>query len=184
MKPSHLASVVMGLAALMGGGPVAAAIRHIFSYDPADAATAQIAGPVTFDLRREFLGGLTVLNLRSTVAAASADLRRTDARALGPGPRPAGMDGALYEVEPADQGAALISVLCPGAHRVWLKFSDIGFDLPLKIEVLGGQGATGGARLCHVLAYDFHGEWKGPPSGVQLREKDLPTGRYLGGPGA
>ena len=157
-------------------GVASAATLHVYSYDPADAQTGAASGPLTFEVRKGLIGGTTILNLRSTVAQASADLKRADPKALGP-IGTATRD--LYQIEPADQGAALISALCPGATRGWMAFSPVRFDQGLTIQVLGAK-ASAPAWSCHKLAYDFHGEWKAPPSGVILRERDILHGRYPG----
>jgi hypothetical protein len=180
------------LLALIVAGPiltlgVARAASHIYSYDPADAATREAAGPLTFEVYKGVFGGTTIRAMRSTVAAATADLRRGAARDLGPrgladvpGAAPHLRD--LYEVQPSDEGAALIAALCPGARRAWIVFGDVGYNESLRIEVLGDQpgAAPSHVRVCHQLVYDFHGEWRGPPSGPVLRERDLLRGRYPG----
>jgi hypothetical protein len=163
--------------------PAAANNIHLYSYDPADAATRQAAGPLTFQVRKGLLH-TTVVNLRSTEAQATADLRPASAGVLGRGglERVAGTkpdERDLYEVQPADQGPALISALCPGSKRAWLAFGRVQMNQNLRIEVIGT--APGAApRLCHVLAYSFHGEWRAPATGPVLRERDLPHGRFPG----
>lgn len=180
------------LLALIVGAPlltlgVAQAASHVYSYDPADATTREVAGPLTFEVYKGLLGGTTIRALRSTVAAATADLRRAAPRDLGPqglGGVPGALPGLhdLYEVKATDEGAALISALCPGAKRAWVAFGQVGFNQSLRIEVLGDSPAPakGHARVCHQLAYDFHGEWRGPPSGPVLKERDVLRGRYPG----
>jgi hypothetical protein len=85
----------------------------------------------------------------------------------------------LYEIEPADQGGALIGALCPGATRGWMAFSRVRLDQDLTISVIG-QASGKAPRLCHALAYSFHGEWRAPPGGPVVRERDLPHGRFPG----
>jgi hypothetical protein len=166
---------------------VARAASHVYSYDPADATTREVAGPLTFEVYKGLLGGTTIRALRSTVAAATADLRRAEPRDLGPrglGGVPGALPGLndLYEVRPTEEGAALISAFCPGAKRAWIAFGEVGYNETLRIEVLGDSPAPakGGARVCHQLVYDFHGEWRGPPSGPVLKERDVLRGRYPG----
>lgn len=182
MRRRRLA-VAGALVCVLSAGTATAAL-HIYSYEPSDAQTREASGPLTFEVRRSLIGAITILNLRSTVADASAELRRSDPKTLGPGGLKA-VSGAdpgerdLYEIEPADQGGALIAALCPGATRAWMAFSRIRFDQDLSIEIMGAKSGAP-ARICHRLAYDFHGEWKAPPSGVVLRERDILHGRYPG----
>jgi hypothetical protein len=171
------------MAVTLAGG--AAAATHIYSYDPADAATREAAGPLTFEIHKPLIGPTKVLNLRSTVAAADADLKPATDRDLGPGglagligPRAA--ERQIYEIAPAEQGAALISALCPGAKRAWMAFSDFGFNEPLKIAVLSAPAAPAKTRVCRTLAYDFHGEWSGPPTTPLIRDGDGFLGRSSG----
>jgi hypothetical protein len=164
-------------------GAAQAAVVHLYSYDPADDGSRDAAGPVTLQVRQGLLHA-TVMNLRSTVAQATADLRPADARALGaPGLEalvpPGGGERDLYEVQKKDDGPALVSALCPGASRAWLAFSKVGMDRDVKIAVIGSSPGKP-PRLCHELAYSFHGEWRAPPTGPVMRERDLPHGRFPG----
>jgi len=184
VTPARLFAVSALLAALLAAGDAAAA-THVYSYDPADPATKAAAGPLTFEVHKALIGPTKVLNLRSTEAAADAELRRASDRDLGPGgltavlgPRAA--ERQVYEIAPADQGAALISALCPGAKRAWLAFSEFGFNQPLKIAVLGASGASVKTRLCRTLAYDFHGEWSGPPTTPLVHDGDSLMDRSSG----
>ncbi len=176
----------LALAVLMASalaGSAAPDTIHLYSYDPADQGTRDAAGPLTFQVRKGLLH-TTVINLRSTEAQATAELRPVDARVLGA----AGVAGVvgrgaeerdLYEVRPADQGAELISALCPGAARAWMAFGKVRLDVDLKVAVIGeAKGAR--PRLCRVLAYSFHGEWIAPATTVALHEKDMPHGRFPG----
>lgn len=172
------------LAALSLAAPVRADSFHLYSYDPADASTRQAAGPLTFTFRKGLLH-ITVLGLMSTVAQAKASLRPADERALGPGGLPgaagaaSARDRELYEVQSADEGAALISAFCPGAGRAWLAFSPLKLNRDLSVLVLGSPLAGGPARLCRRLAFRFHGEWVLPP-GRAIDPRDLEFGHYPG----
>ena len=171
------------LAPLAVAGAAQADVMHLYSYDPADDSARAAAGPVTLQVRQG-LFHVTVVNLRSTVAQATADLRPADTRALGgrgldavvP---PGGDERDLYEVQKKDEGPELVAALCPGASRAWLAFSKVGMDRDLKIAVIGAAPGKP-ARLCHVLAYSFHGEWRAPAIGPVMHEKDLPHGRFPG----
>ena len=175
------AAMSLGLAL---AGAASADSLHLYSYDPADAATRQAAGPLTFTFRKALLH-TTVLKLMSTEATATAWLRPADDRALGRGGLPgvAGAESArdrdLYEVQPADEGAALISAFCPGAGRAWLAFSPLKLNRDLTVLVVGAPAAGGAPRLCRTLAFRFHGEWLLPP-GRGIDPRDLEFGRYPG----
>ncbi|MBV8683393.1 MAG: hypothetical protein JO111_10995 [Caulobacteraceae bacterium] len=169
--------------ALSVAGAAKASVMHLYSYDPANDASRDAAGPVTLQVSQGLLH-VTVLNLRSTVAQATADLRPADSRALGGGGlasvAPAGSGVRdLYEVQKKDEGPELLSALCPGASRAWLAFSRVGMDRDLRIAVIGAAPGKP-ARLCHLLAYRFHGEWRAPATGPVMRERDLPHGRFPG----
>jgi hypothetical protein len=156
---------------------------HLYSYDPADAATVRAAGPLTFAFRKGLLH-TTLLNLRSTVAPATAYLRPADERALGRGGLARALGGQpaernLYEVEPDEQGAALISAFCPGAKRAWMAFGPLRLNRDLNIQVVGASTASGEAKLCRTLRFSFRGEWRLPP-GRQIDPRDLEHGRYPG----
>jgi hypothetical protein len=175
------AVVAVGLAL---AGAARADSFHLYSYDPADDATRQAAGPLTFTFRKGLLH-TTVLNLMSTVAKATAYLRPTDERVLGrgglvaaAGPA-AASDHDLYEVQPAEEGAALISAFCPGARRAWMAFGPLKLNRDLSVLVLGTPKAGGPPHLCRTLAFRFHGEWLLPP-GRSIDPRDLQFGRYPG----
>jgi hypothetical protein len=182
MSPARLSAASALLAMALAAS--ASAATHIYSYDPADTATREAAGPLTFEVKKALLGPTKVLNLRSTVAAADAELKHAADHDLGPGglaaligPRAA--ERQLYEIEATDQGAALISALCPGAKRAWLAFSGFGFNEPLRVAVIGAA-APAKSRVCRVLAYDFHGEWSGPPTTPLMQDGDRLLGRSTG----
>ncbi len=171
------------LAAWSLAGAAAADTIHLYSYDPADQPTRDAAGALTFQVRKGLLH-TTVMNLRSTEAPATADLRPAGDRVLGPGglaavEGPRAQERDLYEVVHADQGQELIAALCPGAARAWLGFGKVRLNQALEIDVIG-QAAGAKPRLCHRLAYSFHGEWRAPDAGPALHEKDLPHGRFPG----
>jgi hypothetical protein len=172
-----------GVAALSGGLATAASL-HMFSYDPADAATRTAAGPLTFTFTRGVLK-TTVLNVRSTEAPATADLRRADERGLGRGGL-RGVVGAgapardLYQVEPDAQGEAMVSAFCPGARRAWMAFTPLKLNRDLKILVLGAPAKGGDVVVCRSLNFTFHGEWAFPAGRpIDPKEVAAPT-RYPG----
>ncbi|HSZ52170.1 MAG TPA: hypothetical protein VK801_11405 [Caulobacteraceae bacterium] len=185
MNPFRQLALVL-LAPMAVAGAANASVTHLYSYDPANDASRDAAGPVTLQVRQGLLS-VTVVNLRSTVAQATADLRPADVRVLGGGGLAAlvpagGGERDLYEVQKADEGPQLVSALCPGASRAWLAFSRIGMDRDVQIAVIGAETGKP-ARLCRVLAYRFHGEWRAPATGPVLRYRDLPQGRFPGSGG-
>jgi hypothetical protein len=153
---------------LFAAGQGHAAQVRMFSYDPADAETRAAAGPMTFQFRQGLLKS-TVLTVRSTEADATVDVAPAPESALGgvrltalAGPEAADRD--LYAIRSVDDGAALIAALCPGSKRGWLAIEQPRFGRDLGVDVLG-DAPSGGAKLCRKLAFNFHGEWRGPDSG-------------------
>ena len=170
------AAALVALATLAAAaGPAAAAVR-IFSYDPANDSTRNVAGDLTFEFKQRLIF-TTVLNIRSTEGEASADLRPADEHALGAGglSRIIGANAQerdLYEVEPKAEGAELIRAFCPGSRRAWLSFGRLAEARPLRVRVIGDDPAGGPARLCHTFEFYFRGEWK-LPGGPGVRPRDL-----------
>jgi hypothetical protein len=155
--------VICGLAA----APAAQAAIRQYSYDPADAATRDAAGGVTFMVNQSLLGGVRVMKMRATEAKATADLERADAGALGRGGLTQALGSAapereLYRIDSRDEGPAFIAALCPGSKRGWLALTPVRYGQDLQVVVLGDDPAGGPARACHTLAFSFHGEWRLP----------------------
>ena len=160
------AILAIALVAALAGSARAARLR-IFSYDPANSATRQSAGALTFEFLQKTLS-TKVLRVRATEGQAVADLRPVGEGALGhAGLSPLigrhATERALYEVQAKDDGPALISAFCPGAKHAWMSFGRISNDSDLRIYVLGDDGPGGAARLCQTLDFGFHGEWRLPP---------------------
>ncbi len=156
---------------------------HLYSYDPADRPTREAAGPLTFTFRKGLLHN-TLLNLRSTEATASADLRPVDEKDLGPGGlrRLAGASDTardLYRIQPDGDGAALAAALCGEGASAWMAFSPLRLNRELTVLVIG-RTAGGPAKLCRSLSFVFHGEWVLPP-GRSLDPRDLDRPRFPGG---
>ena len=153
----------MCLATLALAGP-AAAIKRIYSYDSANAVTAQMTeAGLTFVFDRGLMS-TKVLQIIETNDIGQADVRPASPSALGPGGL-AALIGAgaherdLYEILPRGDGRALISALCPGADRAWLAFGPLRVDQPLRVHALGHDPATGRSKKCITLDYSFHGQW-------------------------
>ncbi len=153
---------------MLAAGPADAARIRMFSYDPADSETRAAAGPMTFEFKQGMLKA-TVLTLRSTEADAMVDISPAPESVLGgvrltsiAGPEAADRD--LYAIHPADDGAALIAALCPGSTHGWLAIERPRYGRDLGVDVLG-DGPAGHAKLCRKLAFNFHGEWRGPDGG-------------------
>ncbi len=164
---------VLALSVLAIAGSAAARIR-LYSYDPANAETREAAGPLTFEFIQEMFS-TKLLNVRSTEAQATADLKPASASELGPGGLSRLIGNAperdLYEVKQADDGPALTAAFCPGSHRAWMAFPRLRFDRDVRVYVLGD--ASAGApykrtRLCRTFDFSFHGEWT-PPPGITLK---------------
>jgi hypothetical protein len=152
--------------AAAAGAPAYCSSLHIYSYDPANSDTRHSAGALTFEFNRRLVF-TTILRVMATEGDAKAEVRVANERDLGPGGLtaligPHALERDLYEVEPQDEGTAMIAALCPQSHRAWMAFGHIRANHDLKIYVLGDGPNNGSARLCKTLDYTFHGEWKGP----------------------
>jgi len=161
-------AMTWALISIFVGGPGHAATIRMFSYDPADAETRAAAGPMTFEFNQGLLK-TTLISMRSTEAEATVDLSPAPDSVLGvrgliamAGPEAAGRN--LYAIGAADDGAALVSALCPGSTRGWLAIGRPRYGVDLGVDVLGDT-PNGGLRLCRKLAFNFHGEWRGPDQG-------------------
>jgi hypothetical protein len=148
------------------GAPAWGGSLHIYSYDPANADTRHSAGALTFEFNRRLVF-TTILRVMATEGEAKAEVRPASDRDLGPGGLtaligPRALERDLYEVEPQDEGTAMIAALCPQSHRAWMAFGHLRANHDLKIYVLGDDPKGGAARLCRTLNYTFHGEWQGP----------------------
>jgi hypothetical protein len=159
-----------GLLALMMAAPLGAPAYcdslHIYSYDPANSDTRHSAGALTFEFNRHLVF-TKILRVMATEGDAKAEVRPASDHDLGPGGLtaligPRAIERDLYEVEPQEEGSAMISALCPESHRAWMAFGHIRANHDLRIYILGDGPNAGSAKLCRTLDYTFHGEWKGP----------------------
>jgi hypothetical protein len=179
-RPPRAWLALLALAAALAAQPAEARIR-MFSYDPADAETKAAAGPLTFAFNQGLLK-VRLLSIHATEAQASADLRPASEAALGPGGLNGliGKDAAerdLYQVLPAEEGAALIAAFCPGATRAWMAFSRPRLFRDLRIYVIGDGGPRNLTHVCRRLDFSFHGEWKLPSTG-KFDERELPQDQF------
>lgn len=154
------AAILGALALSIAAQPAIAAIRQ-FSYDPANEETRTAAGALTFLISQKMFS-TRVLKLRATEAQATADLRRVDPSVLGRSMERSS-ERDVYEVLPAEDGAALIAAFCPGSKRAWMAFSPVRLNQDLSVVVVGDSPAGGGPRRCHGFEFSFHGEWRLPP---------------------
>ena len=167
-----LAAAALFVAAALGG---AQAAPRMFSYDPANSETRHSAGALTFEFNQK-LTFITVLNVRATEGQATADLKPADEKALGRGGLSpligAAPERDLYQVQPTEEGGALISAFCPGARRAWMAIGRLRVNRDLRVFVLGDDAAGGAAHLCRTLDFTFHGEWRLPP-GAKFDQRQL-----------
>jgi hypothetical protein len=158
-------------------GSAHAANRRIFSYDPADAATREAAGQLTFEFNQKLLS-TRVLRVRSTEESATADLEPAPPSAVPGGTwrlvGPQARERDLYQILSAEDGPAMISAFCPGARRAWMAFGRLRANQDLRVYLLGDY--PGGAKLCRSLKFTYHGEWRLPP-GPLMNPDTLPVDR-------
>lgn len=147
-RAQAIAAAGVALASALSGGPAGAATRRMFSYDPADDATRHAAGALTF-VFDQHLASTTAVSIKATEGQASAELRRAP--------------GGLYAVSPINQGAELISALCPGSKSAWMAIPRLKANRDIQVQVLGDSPAGGQKHVCRTLAFTFHGEWRLPP---------------------
>jgi len=161
----HQWLIVAVMAAL--ARPAAADALRLYSYDPNNEETRAAAGPLTFEFRQG-LFHITMISVRATEAKATAYLKPAAERDLGPdGLRPLIGDAPqrdLYQVQPDQEGSALIAAFCPGARRAWMAFGKPRLGRDLRVFVLGPtpQGAT--VHVCRTFDFGFHGAWQLPPT--------------------
>jgi hypothetical protein len=161
----------------------AVAAEKIYSYDPANAQTrALVDNGLTFVFERN-LFGFRMKELLATQASVAAEVEPAAERELGARLErllPAGAgERALYRITDAEQGPAMIRVLCPGSTRAWLVFGAPRPRRDLTMHAIGDDPQTGAARYCTSLELTFRGEWLPPPPAPYI--PDLPTfapGRY------
>ena len=164
MRPN--AALVLAVCAALALSGAAQAGQHVFSYDSANPTTeAMTEAGLTFVFRKSLLGE-RVLKLVETHDIGEADLQPSGDQVLGPGGLSAliGRDAGerdLYEITDQADGKALKRALCH-SNRAWLAFGRLKSGLPLRVHAVTYDPASGQARLCVTLDYDFHGEWALP----------------------
>jgi hypothetical protein len=161
----------------------ASAAKMIYSYDSATPITQQMTeNGLTFVFEKHIMS-TKVLMLVETQDVGEADVKPASEHDLGASPaKLIGRDAAdardLYEIVQKGDGGALVRALCPGAVRGFLAIGPLKPDRDLKIFALG-RDASGGARFCVTLDYNFHGAWALPP--VDLPQPDR-TDRFNDAP--
>jgi hypothetical protein len=168
-------TLAMILALTLAAGAARAELRQ-FSYDAANEETIASSGPVTL-LVSQSMFGTHLVKISSTVAKATADLRREDAGALGRGGWQEATDGVerdLYRILPADEGADFTSALCPGSKQAWLALTPVKYGRNVRMVVIGDDPAGGGVRRCRTLEFQFHGEWRLPQGNPPATEDNAP----------
>lgn len=140
--------------------------QRIYSYNPGDAATkAKIDSGLTFVFDRGLMS-MRVKEILATEAKAEAQLDPVDERELGARlgellPAGAG-ERDLYAVKAQNQGPAMVKAFCPGSTKGWLVFSPLRPRVGAVVHALGDDPATGKARYCTTLTFDYRGEWRLP----------------------
>jgi len=174
----------LAVAAVLVLAPTAAsAAKMIYSYDSATPITQQMTeNGLTFVFEKHIMS-TKVLMLVETQDVGEADVKPASEHDLGASPaKLIGRDAAdardLYEIVQKGDGAALVRALCPGAVRGFLAIGPLKPDRDLKIYAFG-RDASGGARFCVTLDYNFHGAWTLPP--VDLPQPDR-TDRFNDAP--
>jgi hypothetical protein len=150
------------LVMLLAAGEAAATVR-MFAYDPANDETRHVAGPLTFEFNQKLIF-TTLLSIKATEAEATADVKPVDEKVLGRGGLsaligPTGPERDLYEVEPGEEGDAMIKAFCPDSKHGWVALGRIKAGRDLRVRVIGDT-PEGGVKLCHTFDFRFHGEWK------------------------
>ena len=162
----RLAGLLLCAAVVMPEASARANSLHIYSYDPANAETRHTAGALTFEFNRHLVF-TTILRVLATEGEAKAEVLPVSEQVLGRGGLSAligtrAIERDLYEIQPQDEGVAMIAALCPNAHRAWLAFGRLKANHDLRIYVLGDSTPGAPAKLCRTLEYSFHGEWRMP----------------------
>lgn len=151
---------------LMAVASAAGAAEKMYSYVPADPATkARTDEGLTFVFDKGIIG-MRMKIVMATQAHAEADVEPADERDLGVRldkilPEGAG-ERQLYAVKPANQGTAMVKAFCPGSTKGWLVFGVLRPREGAVVHALGDDPATGKARYCTTLKFDFRGEWRVP----------------------
>ena len=177
--PKRIAPALAAVLALMGAVAIAAraeaATIRLFAYDPANEETRQVAGPLTFEFRQQLVF-TTLLRIRSTEAAATAQVIPADEKVLGSGGLsafigPNAPERDFFEVTDAQEGNAMIAAFCPGSKHAWVSLGRLKMNRDLRVHVFGDGPEPGKVHLCHTFNFYYHGEWKAKdPYRVDPRE--------------
>src|SRR3982751_4652241 len=158
---------VASFALSFGAAASAQAKERLFSYDPSTPVTKTLAeGGFSFVFEDGMFSGQRVKKLLSSNASAEATLRPASASELGAsmetlvGARVDERD--LYEILPANEGAPLIRVACPGSDKAWLAFGKLDRIDDLRVQAFGRYADGGKVHHCATLDFSWRGEWKLP----------------------
>jgi len=149
--------------------PAWAATEKIYSYNPADEATrAKVDQGLTFVFDKGLMS-MRIKAVMATQANAEAEVEPVEERALGVKLEtllPAGaIERGIYEVQPVKQGASMVRSLCGATTtKGWLVFGALRPRQGAVVHALGDDPATGKARYCGTLNFEFRGEWRLPPN--------------------
>lgn len=166
LRPLRLAAVA-ALILSSAAAPAWAAQKRMVSYDSASPSAKRLTGAgLTFVFSKSFLR-TKIYAVRATAVAVGivprlsgdgATNRKLDAL-MG---KDAG-SGTLYVIDPAAQeGRVMIQAFCPGSTKGWLAIGAIAHMRDLRVHAFGDDPATGEPRLCAVMDFAYHGEWRMP----------------------
>lgn len=159
------AAVLTLVLCLLPGLACAAERRFTFDSDSPRAKALTGAG-LTLTLDQGLLGGMKLKLVQATGVPVAAEVQAAEhadeAAILALLPKTAG-HVAIYQVDPkAQEGEVLTNAFCPGASRVWLVASPIGYGKPLTLWAVG-QGGQTAKLLCAEMDFTWRGEWRLPP---------------------
>lgn len=152
--------------ALLAAAPAQAADRRMVTYDSASPEATRLTGAgLTFVFETSLLR-TRVLAVRATAVPVGAVVRRSGGEVNRRLDALMGQDartGTLYEVDPTEeQGKIMVQAFCPGSKAGWLAIGAIVRNRPLRVHAFGDDPAGGGPRLCGVMDFSYHGEWRAP----------------------
>ena len=157
-----------GLVCALALPPAANAADQIYSYEPASPAARSLTqSGLSFVFERGLTGGARIRKVIQTGDQGEATLKGASDKDLGAGGLRAALGkeapaGGLYEIDPAEDGAAFVNAVCPGAARAWLAIGALKRFRDLTMQTIGRDKDAPAARHCATLAFTFRNEWTLP----------------------